>query len=916
MVDEYSRYVVVMPLRSKGDAADALLNVLTFLQTQTRLVAKEVHGDGGTEIYNAKVRAFLTSQGTTFDATPADSPALNGIAERMNRTLMEMTRAMLIQSEAHVSLWGEAIRTAAFTHNCTAKRVGDRYEAPIKTLLKVDFDVAKLRVFGCDVWRTIPINEHSKLSPRAEKAMFIGYTPSGSYRIMVPNMRLTPIQTRDVSKWDESNFTACAEITVDLDDLREHDLSRAPKSATISRPTPNREAELDELNPDPKVTFDDSPNIITETQLQPPLTESENEPETADTFDSSESDEPDYEAKYDEDHDTPDSTDDLPQQERELFPIPEAESEDDADPEYTSPDPQESEPEPSVRRSSRISRPTDRGPFIDPTTLMYNVLIAAAQISTNVMIDPVTYKQAMSRPDADKWRKARDEELDSMRKNNVYELVDRKDVPADADILGSRIVWKTKLNARNEPIRWKARLVAKGFQQREGINYDETFAPVARHKSIKLLLTLVNELNLELKQVDFITAFLNAPLDYVIYMEQPEGMETYGDGRVLKLLRAIYGLKQSPRQWNIELHNWLVQNGYNPIVQDPCIYVKPTTGGRVIVLAVYVDDTAIAYHAKDEAVWLADKRAISKRYPITDLGDCQWLLGMEIRRDREKGILTLSQLAYTERVLKQFDLLNCKGRSTPMAYNGELGPNPHDGSAAKPLNATDKKLYQSMIGSLLYAACMTRMDITFATAKLAQFCAAPAEHHLIAARQALKYLAGTRTLGLTFRRSARKLNLDPTVYPDASWISEVDSGRSHSGVITLLNGNPIHWWSKKQSMVALSSTEAEYIALGEAAKDAVWLREWLTAVLGLTVPIRVLCDNSAALKVAANDTDSARTRHYSARHHFVRELIQENQLRLEWVSTQEQAADLLTKQLTEEKLRIWRDRFLTTVTLD
>jgi hypothetical protein len=126
-------------------------------------------------------------------------------------------------------------------------------------------------------------------------------------------------------------------------------------------------------------------------------------------------------------------------------------------------------------------------------------------------------------------------------------------------------------------------------------------------------------------------------------------MKTYGDGRVLKLLRAIYGLKQSPRQWNIELHNWLVQNGYNSIIQDPCIYVKPTTGGRVIVLAVYVDDTAIAYHAKDEAVWLADKRAISKRYPITDLGDCQWLLGMEIRRDREKGILTLSQLAYTER---------------------------------------------------------------------------------------------------------------------------------------------------------------------------------------------------------------------------------------------------------------------------
>jgi hypothetical protein len=381
------------------------------------------------------------------------------------------------------------------------------------------------------------------------------------------------------------------------------------------------------------------------------------------------------------------------------------------------------------------------------------------------------------------------------------------------------------------------------------------------------------------------------------------------------LLKALYGLKQSPRQWNIELHNWLILNGYKPIIQDSCIYVKPTSAGRVIVLAVYVDDTAVAYHIKDEAIWLADKAALSKRYPITDLGDCQWLLGMEIRRDRVKGTLTLSQLAYTERVLKQFDMSECKTASLPMAHNGDLGPNPKDGTPVKPLDAKGKKLYQSIVGSLLYAACMTRMDLTHATSKLAQFAAAPAEHHLVAAKRALRYLAGTRTLGIIFRRSARKINLNPVVYPDASWISEVDSGRSHSGVITLLNGNPIHWWSKKQSMVALSSTEAEYIALGEASKDAVWLREWLTAVLGLTVPIRVLCDNQAALKIAANDTDSARTRHYSARHHFVRELIQSNQLKLEWTSTRDQAADMLTKQLTEEKLRIWRDRFLAHVPL-
>jgi hypothetical protein len=168
---------------------------------------------------------------------------------------------------------------------------------------------------------------------------------------------------------------------------------------------------------------------------------------------------------------------------------------------------------------------------------------------------------------------------------------------------------------------------------------------------------------------------------------------------------------------------------------------------------------------------------------------------------------------------------------------------------------------------------------------------------------------------LVFRRSDRKIHLNPMVYPDASWISEIDSGRSHSGVITLLNGNPIHWWSKRQSMVALSSTEAEYIAMGEAAKDAVWLREWLSAALGVTVPIRVICDNQAAIKIVANNTDSARTRHYSARHHYVRELVQENQLKVEWTNTHEQAADMLTKSLDKVKLERWRSRFLTEVSL-
>jgi hypothetical protein len=380
------------------------------------------------------------------------------------------------------------------------------------------------------------------------------------------------------------------------------------------------------------------------------------------------------------------------------------------------------------------------------------------------------------------------------------------------------------------------------------------------------------------------------------------------------LYRALYGLKQSPRQWNTELHNWLVQCGYRSIPQDPCIYVKNTSADRVIILFLYVDDTGVAYSKCDEGIWLTDKAAIVSRFPITDLGDCHWLLGMEIIRDRSKRRLTLSQQAYTMRVLEQFNMLQCKPRPIPLTHQGELSELPRDGTVAQLLDANGKRQYQSIVGSLLYAACLTRMDLSYATAKLARFCGSPAEHHLKAAKDTLRYLLGTRNYGLVFQSRGRQQPLDPQVYPDASWISEVETGRSHTGVITTLNGMPIHWWSKQQSMVTTSSTEAEYIAMGEAAKDAVWLREWISSVLDREIPIRLMCDNQAAIKIANNYTDSARTRHYAARHHFVRELIQDNQLKLEWVETTKQAADMLTKQLTEHKLRKWRDTFLCDLT--
>jgi hypothetical protein len=911
-VEEYSGFVVCIVLRSKSDANSKLISVISFLQTQTGRKLKEFHTDGakelGMEDGTDALSIFLDRNGTLHSSTQAYSPALNGVAERMNRTIMEMVRASLLQAGAHPSLWGEAVLVAARTHN-SIPRMDSPHNgiSPYQLLLphlapKLD----KLHVFGCDVWITEPLHLQTKLGERAFKAMFVGYSSDGRlFKVLDPSNLSRPFYTRDV-KFNEDEFSVSNELVVLLDEQKQHDIQSLPPSANSWINPQMVFGRLDEME---ELFLEDTVQSASQSTTTPEVITSPEATTSADDSDVIQINQslPTTLETIPEVEEMDSEQERVQEQERDETPHTSSSSSSITSVPIT-------EPSTPLRRSSRISRPVDHGPVINLNSLViqstiFGALIAAAQEITDVSVDPTSYKNAIKRPDGHKWLHAVRKELDSMQKNKVWKVVD---LPKDASVVKCRWVFKTKLDESNKPVRFKARLVAKGFSQVQGINYDETYAPVAKYKSLKLLMAIVNQLDLEFKQIDFETAFLNAPLDYDVYMELPEGMSLpHSRGKALLLLKAIYGLKQSPRLWNQELHNYLVELEYLPITADKCIYTK-RINDRVIILSLYVDDTAIAYSKQDEAIWERDKSLISKRFPISDLGNCEWLLGMEIQRDRINHHLVLSQRAYIERVLKQFNMLECKTTPTPMSHQGKLDAEPLDGTPVKPLDGIGKQLYQSIVGSLLYAACLTRMDLCHATSRLARFCSNPAEHHLQAARHALRYLSGTRNLGLTFHYSpSRKLQLDPVVYPDASWISEIDTGRSYSGVMTMLNGNPIHWWSKLQSLVALSSTEAEYVALGEAAKDAVWLREWINGVLGTYIPIKLRCDNQAAIKIVNNETDSARTRHYTARHHYVRDLIKQNQLSIEWTSTDTQAADLLTKSLDRIKLQQWVNRFLT-----
>jgi hypothetical protein len=544
------------------------------------------------------------------------------------------------------------------------------------------------------------------------------------------------------------------------------------------------------------------------------------------------------------------------------------------------------ESEPSISSRGRIIKPAQSKRFL---SLLDSPEVAVALSALVSGGEPKSHKQALASPDCQKWRVAMDEELASLEKQGTWAVVPR---PKDAKTITSKWVYKIKLDSNNQPIRYKARLVARGFQQTQGVDYDETFAPVVKLKSLKLILSLAAARDLEVKQVDFDTAFLNAELSHDVYMELPPGSK-YPPGTVIKLLKSIYGLKQAGHDWHEVLRDLLVSLGYMQLECDKCVFIKRTADGRMIILPLYVDDTLAVYDKQDEHIWLADKAAIASRYAIKDIGDCEWVLNMKLTRDRAARTITLSQEAYIKRVLENFQFSQCKPLSYP-CIDADLFL-PPAGCDETPLDRKEQTRYQSIVGSLLYAALTTRPDIAFAVNELGRFNAQANQFHMLAAHHVLRYLAGTTNHGLVFRLHGSPHDIKPEVYTDSSWANDLETRRSTSGMVVKLNGNVVSWLSRKQKTVALSSTEAEYMAASEATSEALWLRAWIKEVFQVDAPVLLYCDNQSALALAKNDTFHQRTKHIDIRYHFIRERVQWGHVIMQFVPTEDQEADILTK---------------------
>ena len=863
--DEASGYRLVRFLKSIASVHEALADILDQAARETGRQAISLRTDYGTEFKNAKVDALLRAKNIARETSAPYVKQQNGRVERENRTLCNAARSLLFQAdldeEERQLLWAEATSTAAYLLNRVAcKRSGIR--TPHELWHGKTPGVRHLRVFGAPAFVRVPEQKRKQFSAKAREAIFIGYDWATAKILKVYDRKtkkcslvadVTVIDTqpgntgasRSGSENRISDRPGDDGVSVHGDDAG---LTDAPGDRDRGGKTPGCRADKEQR----------SPSKSPENKKKEKQSKKSDHDASADTGSDSDS-------------------------RGSVYNDAAAAPERDSDEEGSEKEEEEVAPPPPSPRKATGSKGARRKPVPAPFHMVTRSKEAAKSARLHAM-DPGTRDEALARDDADQWQDAMDDEMKSLIESRTWSLVPR---PRNANVVTCKWVLKTKCNADGSLTRRKARLVARGFSQKEGQDFFETFSPVARYESVRCLLSLAASEDMELLQFDVKTAFLNGSLEETVFMEQPPG---YGDGtqRVCKLHRSLYGLKQSPRTWNKRFIDFMRKQGFEPVPEDPCIFMRNSNAGRMIV-ALYVDDGLVAASNKKEARVFLEQ--LQKEFAITrsELG-CY--VGMELTRDRKRGTISIRQAGNCKRVLERYGMLDAKPLLTPMDPSVKLEI-PESPRVTVP--------YREAIGSLNFLSQVSRPDITYAVGRLARYASDPRKNHWEAVKRVMRYLKGTVDQAIVYGRDAGR---DMKAWCDSDWGGEETEKRSTSGYVFAWNGGPVSWSSVLQRVSAFSAAEAEYMALAEALKECLWLRPFLASLgQAMKEPTLVQVDNKAAICLSRNPEFHKRTKHVGIRYHRVRQEQEQGTLIVDYVRSEDNASDCLTKPVNGQVLQ-------------
>ncbi|GJV48668.1 ribonuclease H-like domain-containing protein [Tanacetum coccineum] len=955
ITDDCTRFSWVFFLASKDETSGILQTFIRQIENQLSHRVKIIRSDNGTEFKNRDMLEFCGNKGIKQEYSNARTPQQNGVAERMNRTLIEAARTMLADSLLPTTFWAEAVSTACYIFN-RVRVTKPQNKTPYELLFGHKPIISYIRPFGCHVTILDTLSVLGKFDGKSDEGFLVGYSlNSKAYRVynlvtkrVEVNLHVNFLEDKPNVKgvgyrWmfdidyltDSMNY-----IPVSLENQANPHAGASEVTNSAGTPTSITSEEKDEevelivvpsavKIPEEKDEFRTS---STNSKQEKTLTESQKE-----KFDSSTDsleDNPKIQAFRRELEEialkhlgtvpennttsTPSVNtgsqtvntgrldhDDSLMPELEIFHKPETGIFDEAsyDEEGVITDfnslPTEFEvsPTPTLRIHSIYPKSQILG---DPKSAVQTRSKVQNKSGAHALLSHIQKQQRNNHKDQqhclfacflsqeepkkiaealqdDSWVQAMQEELLQFKLQQVWVLVD---LPHGMKVIGTKWVYRNKRDERGVVVRNKARLVAQGYTQEEGIDYDEVFAPVARIEAIRLFLAFASFMGFIVYQMDVKSAFLYGTIDEEVYVSQPPGfVDPDHPTKVYKVVKALYGLHQAPRAWYATLSTFLEKHGYKRGTIDKTLFIKRDKKD-IMLVQVYVDDIIFGSTNKS---WCDEFEALMKsRFQMSSMGELTFFLGLQVKQN--KGGIFISQDKYVAEILKKFDLVNVKAAITPMETKVPL-------TKDEEAFDVDVHLYRSMIGSLMYLTA-SRPDIMYAVCVCSRFQVTPKTSHLNVVKRIFKYLKGKPKLGLWYPRESP---FDLEAFFDSDYGGSNLDRKSTTGGCQFLGQRLISWQCKKQTIVATSTTEAEYVAAANCCGQVLWVQNQLLDYGFNFMNTKIHIDNESTICIVKNPVYHSKTKHIEIRHHFIRDCYEKKLISVEKIHTDLNVADLLTK---------------------
>lgn len=883
IIDDHSNFGSTALLSTKDQATDHFKSTSVRWELKSGNLVLVLRSDGALEFTAGALHTHLESRGIIHQSTAPYAHQQNGKAERYIRTIEDTAQTLMGESGLPLSFLGDAVLTSQYLRNLLPTSTLPALTTPFEVMEKRKPDLSQLRVWGCQCYVLYPAEIRAKGGPKRFEAIFVGYDENRiGWRVRDLNGKY--FFSRDVIFNENVRGR-----------LKPHNIT--PPSVSTPSPPP-LDPSSPPSPPPPALSSSSTPLQVIPSPVAPPVLPSRPRRKiTPTTLGRAHLEQVAAQNER--------LTRLRANRQARTLPVQGLSAILDFQALLTGNtfSDHDSSLEPAVLAEYKayVTHGPDPLPF--RTSREYDLTKA-----------PENYYEATHRSDADVWLAAMKREVDGLHAQGVLQVAS---LPSGRKAIGVRWVYAFKLNPDGTVIRGKekARLVAQGFSQGPD-DYGNTYAPVAKLTSIRIILAYAALHDLDLFTFDVKTAFLHAPLSHEIFCKQIPGFPEVDKLSVYRVLRALYGLKQSSHEWYTLLRSVLEEIGLTRCEVDHAVFFgqfsspphpsipMPTNGtDLVIIIPVHVDDGLTATNSHILYAWIIKR--MNERFEVNDLGAASLYLGIRIDRDRSKRKLFLSQKGYVNDLLSTYHLRDARPSSLPLHQKLHSLPEPPPNSLPEIPDSEVKVHYQRLVGSLLYLSLCTCPDIAFTTMSLGQFNANPTRAHLLAAKGVLRYLVGTADYALEYNflqtpvgPPMRLLLPGDCGMSDADWASDEVTRRSVSGYAFFLYSSLVSWSAVKQRTIALSSTEAEYMALTHAMKEAIWIRLLVTS-LGLPIPrpFPLLCDNKSTLDIAKSDSTSSRSKHIDIRYHFIREHLLSDSFDASWVSTLDMTADILTKLL-------------------